>query len=153
MSGAINSASSSVDMTNDYLVVGLACCYQLEDGDLKALRVLEPIPSAYLEALFQGVPTSYRCVWGTTVGAMLSGDMGLDSLDAEDVKLCQNFVGRVEAAARTYQTRPEAKEWVQLGGTRTDLNHSTERKRILNLQNAVTAEDNVRQHRYTHQTL
>lgn len=137
----------------DYLVVGVSACYQLEDSDLQPVKVLEPIPSAYLESLFQGVPTSYERILGTTVGTALSQEIPADILGSEDVRICRNFGDRVTAAARTYKARPEATALVAVGTTRTDINFSTEKKRVLNQQNIVTKEDNIRQHKYTHQTL
>lgn len=136
----------------DYLAVGLAACYQLEDGDLQAVQVLEPIPSASLEALFLGVPTSYQQVWGTTVGAVLSEEPPFMAA-IQGGSLCRNFSDRVTAAARTYKSRPAAAALVKIGASRTDMNFSTDRKRVLNQRNTVTKEDNVRQHQYTHQTL
>ncbi|NER82715.1 MAG: hypothetical protein F6K42_24800 [Leptolyngbya sp. SIO1D8] len=138
---------------DDYLVVGVASCYHLEDGDLKPIQVLEPIPSAYLESILQGVPTSYQLVCGTTLGAVMSEEDLSKITGIPQAQICQNFADRVVAAARTYQSRPAAKALVALGETRTDINHSTEKKRVLNLENIVTAADNVRQHEYTHKTL
>ncbi len=60
---------------------------------------------------------------------------------------------RVIAAARTYQGQPTVKELVAPGTRRTDLNYSTEKKRVFNFKNVVKAEDNVRQHAYTHKKL
>ncbi|MBE7384578.1 MAG: hypothetical protein F6J95_024580 [Leptolyngbya sp. SIO1E4] len=144
---------NSPDLTaEDYLVVGVAACYYLDDGDLKPVKVLEPIPSAYLESIFQGVPTSYQRVCGTTIGAALAGNMA-EVTEGEDTQFCQNFADRVAAAARTYKAHPAAKALVAIGEARSNINHSTEKKRVLNLENIVTAEDNVRQHEYTHKTL
>jgi hypothetical protein len=40
-----------------------------------------------------------------------------------------------------------------LGTTKTDLNYSTERKRVLNAARVVTKDDNVKQHSHTHKVL
>lgn len=139
--------------TDDYLVVGVAACYRLDEGELIPIQVLEPIPSAYLESVFQGVPTSYQCVVGTTVGAFLEMDQVPSIAGIQNIQQCQNFNERAIAAARTYKSRPEAQALVKSGETRTDLNHSTEKKRVVNCTNVVTANDNVRQHKYTHEVL
>lgn len=142
------------DLTaEDYFVVGVASCYYMEDGELRPIQVLEPIPSAYLESIFQGVPTSYQYVYGTTLGAVVTEGGIAEMTGLEPVQLCQNFGDRATAAVRTYKARPSAKEWVALGETRHDINYSTEKKRVLNRENVVTPEDNVRQHKYTHEKL
>lgn len=140
-------------LDDDYVVVGVASCYQLEDGELKSIQVLEPIPSAYLETLLQGIPTSYQCVQGTTVGEVLAGENAAALSGIQGTQFCQNFADRVAAAARTYKSRPDAQTLLALGVTCTDINYSTEKKRMLNMANRVTTEDNVRQHEYTHKTL
>ncbi|MEO1095154.1 MAG: hypothetical protein AAFX01_09660 [Cyanobacteria bacterium J06638_28] len=144
----------NTDLTNeDYLVVGVAACYRLDEGELIPLQVLEPIPSAYLESVLQGIPTSYQCVVGTTVGALLAMEKVPSISGIQNIRRCQNFEERAIAAARTYKSRPEAQTLVKSGETRTDLNHSTEKKRVLNFTNVVRADDNVRQHQYTHEVL
>ena len=45
---------------DDYLVVGLATCFVKEDGEVHEVEVIEPIPSAALEAIVKGIPTSYK---------------------------------------------------------------------------------------------
>jgi hypothetical protein len=135
-----------------YVVVGVATCFRRVDDDLESIKVLEPIPSAYLESLFLGVPTAYEVVMATTL-ADLQSDQFMDQANLADVRLCENYRDRVIAAARTYQGHPEAQSLMALGTQRTDLNHSTEKKRVLNFKNIVKAEDNVRQHAYTHKKL
>ncbi|HEY9889536.1 MAG TPA: hypothetical protein V6D02_14120, partial [Candidatus Obscuribacterales bacterium] len=70
-----------------------------------------------------------------------------------DVCRCDNFGDRVVAAARTYQSRPAAQALIPSGGSYTALNYSTEKKRVLNSAKVVKAEDNVKQHEYTHKKL
>lgn len=142
------------DLTReDYVVVGVATCFRRSESELEMLKVLEPIPSAYLETLLQGIPTAYDRIAAVTVGDLLESTKRAALMDDEDVRLCENFRDRLVAAARTYQNRPAAQSLVPVGTSRTDLNFSTEKKRILNLENVVKAEDNVRQHEYTHKTL
>ena len=139
--------------SDDYVAVGIAACYQLQEGELTAVQVLEPIPSAYLETVFQGTPTSYLCVQGITVGQALADSSAAAISGMQGTHFCQNFSDRVAAAARTYKSRPTAQALVALGETRTDINHSTAKKRVLNAANTVTTEDNVRQHAHTHKVL
>ena len=139
--------------SEDFLVVGVASCYQSDEGELKPIQVLEPVPSAYLEAICQGVPTSYRCLWGTTLGAIPTVEDVAKITGIQGIKVCQNLIDRAAATARTYKSRPAAKALITIGELRADINHSTEKKRILNAENVVATEDNVRQHEYTHQQL
>ena len=140
--------------TDEYLVIGLATCFLKEDGKLHEVRILEPIPSAAIEAIVKGVPTSYEMALATTLGAVLAGET-LQRPDGfpEDAQFCDEFVQRAIAAARTYKAKTAAQAHVPPGTTRQDFNYSTERKRVLNSQRIVRAEDNVKQHKYTHEVL
>ncbi|MGF1460192.1 MAG: hypothetical protein ACFBSG_14345 [Leptolyngbyaceae cyanobacterium] len=151
---AILDKASELSAT-DYLVAGVATCFHRNDGELEAIKVLEPIPSAYLESLLQGIPTSYEVVLATTIGELSqSQPTNLRQLTGiDEVHLCENFSDRVIAAARTYHGRPAAQALLSTGTQRTDLNYSTEKKRVLNFKNVVNTEDNVRQHAYTHKKL
>ena len=55
----------------DYCVFGLATCFIREEGEIKEIKVIEPIPSAALEALFREIPTSYQLVVATTIGKII----------------------------------------------------------------------------------
>lgn len=139
---------------DDYVVLGFATCFLREEGETTEVTVAEPIPSAYLEAVFKGVPTSYRLLCSTTVGALLQAEqVVLPDVQLGNVNLCENFVERVLAAARSYQSRPTAMTLVPQGQTYTDMNFSIEKKRILNAEHMVSTEDNVKQHEYTHKVL
>ena len=74
-------------------------------------------------------------------------------VDTKDVQFCENFVERALASARTYHNKPDVQARVPNGQPFSDVNFSTEKKRILNASHKVTAEDNVKQHKYTHMTL
>jgi hypothetical protein len=140
--------------TDSYLVVGLATCYVRADGETQQVTVLEPVPSAYLESVLGQVPTSYQQLQAITLGQVVAHDQPqpLPGMPAE-TQLGENFVDRAIAAARTYQSRPATAALIPVGSTYTDLNYSTEKKRVLNLQNVVTADDNVKQHDHTHKVL
>jgi hypothetical protein len=42
--------------TDDYIVLGLATCFYKEDGEVHQIEVIEPIPSAALEAYVNRFP-------------------------------------------------------------------------------------------------
>ena len=139
---------------NDYVAIGLATCFIKQDGEVHQVKIAEPIPSAALEALMKGIATSYECVCGTTLGAVLSGDAPqLPANFPPETQFCDDFAERATAAARTYKKRPSATELIPPGTTKTDFNYSIDRKRVLNSENIVKTEDNVKQHAYTHQVL
>ncbi len=139
---------------DDYLVIGLATCFIKEDGEVSQVKVVEPIPSAALEAIFKGIPTSYEMTFGTTLGAVLSDNTPQIPTDfPPETQVSHNFAERAIAAARTYKIHPEVISLIPLGTRRDDLNYSLERKRILNAENIVNTEDNVKQHEYTHKVL
>jgi hypothetical protein len=143
------------DLTaDDYVVIGLATCFVRDDGDVHPVQIAEPIPSAALDAILKGIPTSYAAAMGMTLGDVLVAD-GLPALPdySFDLQLCDQFHERAIAAARTYKARPDAPQPIAPGAVYRDLNHSTERKRVLNSERIVKTEDNVKQHAYTHQRL
>jgi hypothetical protein len=139
---------------DDYCVFGLATCFLREEGEIQQVQVVEPIPSAALEALVKGIPTSYQLACAKSVGEMFVGDT--PQIPAEfpvETKFCDQFGERTIAAILTYKNRPQAKEYIPIGTVRKDFNFSLERKRVLNQINVVTTEDNVKQHPHTHKTL
>lgn len=147
----INPADVAAD---DYLAIGLATCFVKQEGEVEEIQVIEPIPSAALEALMKEIPTSYQRVCGIKFGEILSGETLQRPADfPAQAHFCQDFVERAIAAARTYKSRPSAQSLIPVGTTRTDFNFSTERKRVLNAAAVVRPEDNVKQHEYTHKVL
>lgn len=145
------------DLTReDYCVLGLATCFILEDGETQQLQVLEPIPSAALEALIKGIPTSYQLASAVTLEEVFATDsIKIPSAlqTSAEINLCDRFAERVAAATRTYKSRPEAQKHIPLGTTKQDFNYSLARKRVLNSSRVVSAEDNVKQHSHTHKVL
>jgi hypothetical protein len=137
-----------------YLVVGLATCFVKQEGKLEPVHVIEPIPSAALEVILKGIPTSYEFVTATTLAAVLPGtSLQLPADFPAESQLGQDFWERAKATARTYRACPEAQRHIPLGQIQRDFNFSTERKRVLNAERLVSASDNVKQHAYTHQVL
>lgn len=142
--------------SSDYIVLGIANCFTKSDGEVLQIKVAEPIPSAALEAILKKIPTSYELAYATDLGQVLSSD-GRSHLPSEvfppDVRICDEFSNRAIAAARTYKSRPEAQQFITTGQTYRDFNFSLEKKRVLNADRVVTAEDNVKQHSHTHKVL
>ena len=139
---------------DDYVVVGLATCFLKEDGKLHEVKIAEPIPSAALEAITKGVPTSYELACATTLGTLMTEDsLQKPAGFPEAAQWCDDFTNRAIAAARTYKAHPHTQNHIPQGTTRQDFNYSVERKRVLNSQRIVKTEDNVKQHKYTHEVL
>lgn len=139
---------------DDYIVIGLATCFVKADGEVHQIEVIEPIPSAALEALLKGIPTSYKFAYATTLESVLDGETpSLPKDFPPSAQFGDEFVPRVYAAARTYKRRESAKSLIPVGTTYTELTYSTERKRVLNAARVVTKEDNVKQHSHTHKVL
>ena len=153
----INVLSQTADLSQeDYCVLGLATCFIREDGEVHQLKVVEPIPSAALEAILKGIPTSYEIACAKTLGEILIEDrvnIPAEFSQEGNIDLCDRFTERVAAATRTYKTRPEATKHIPLGTVKQDFNYSLERKRVLNNSSIVRAEDNVKQHAHTHKVL
>lgn len=138
----------------DYCVFGLATYFLREEGETKEVKIIEPIPSAALEALCKNIPTSYESAIALTVGEIIKDDNLIKpSQFPSEARFCDDFINRTFASTRTYKSNPSAKELIKLGECKTDFNYSTERKRILNSVNIVSDDDNVKQHPNTHKRL
>ena len=138
----------------DYCPFGLATCFVRDDGEIQEVKVIEPIPSAALEAILQGIPTSYEFICGKTIGELFEGDSPVISDDfPPETQFCDRFTERAIAATRTYKNRPSATKHIPIGTMKQDLNYSLSKKRVLNNTTVVSTEDNVKQHQYTHQVL
>jgi hypothetical protein len=139
---------------DSYVVLGLATCFIKEDGKLQPIEVVEPIPSAAIEALAKGIPTSYKMAVATTFGAAwANGQAQVPEVFPAETQFCEDFEERLLAATRSFRSYPVAQTLLPLGQTKTDFNFSTERKRMLNAERVVSTEDNVKQHEYTHKVL
>lgn len=139
---------------DDYCVFGLATCFIREDGEIQQVKIFEPIPSAALEAILKGIPTSYELACAKSLGEIFQSETSqIPSEFPIEAQLCDRFNERVIAATRTYKVRPEAKKHIPLGELKQDFNYSLEKKRILNAVNVVSTEDNVKQHSHTHKIL
>lgn len=147
--------SNSFEVSPDaYVVVGVATCFIKEEGKLQSLKVMEPIPSATLETLCQGIPTSYEIAIATTVDAVWqNGQPVVPAQFPQGIELGADFEDRLWATARSYRAKPQAQMLIPAGETKANFNYSTERKRLLRANRVVRTEDNVKQHAYTHQVL
>jgi hypothetical protein len=144
------------DLTvDDYCVLGLATCFLRDEGEIHQVEIVEPIPSAALEAILKGIPTSYQIAIAKSLGEVFpdGSNPKIPPEFPQNTQLCDNFSERLVAATRTYKRRPEAQVHIPLGTSRSDFNYSLERKRVLNSVNVVRTEDNVKQHEYTHKVL
>ncbi|MEA5619282.1 hypothetical protein VB711_15750 [Cronbergia sp. UHCC 0137] len=139
---------------DDYIMIGLATCFFKDDGEVHQIEVIEPIPSAALEAILKGIPTSYKMAYATTLGSLWDGEqLLLPNGFPESAQFGDEFILRAFSAARTYKRRKSAQEFIPIGTTKTDFNYSIERKRVLNAARVVSKEDNVKQHSHTHKVL
>lgn len=152
---AVTALKDAPDVSADnYLVVGLATCYLKEDGEVHEVTIIEPIPSAALEALLKGIPTSYSLAVGTTLGQLIADEtLQRPAEFPENAQFCDDFAARAIAAARTYLSRQEAQSHIPVGTSTNNLNYSTERKRVLNQTRVIRKEDDIKQHEYTHRVL
>ncbi|MBP0019834.1 MAG: hypothetical protein J7647_20060 [Cyanobacteria bacterium SBLK] len=140
--------------SDDYCAFGLATCFIRNEGEIEEVRIIEPIPSSALEALLQGIPTSYKFVSGKSLSEFfVTETLQKPAEFPQEARFCESFVERTLAASRTYKRHPKAKDYIPLGTQKDDFNYSTERKRVLNAENIVSAEDNIKQHSHTHKVL
>lgn len=154
MTSSFLSSSVSELAATDYCVLGLATCYIREDNDFFPVEVIEPIPSAAIEAIIKGVPTSFQWAVAVTVEQVIDGEeLQKPSMFPGSAQFCDDFRERFAASVRTYRIRPEAQAHIPLGALYRDFNYSLERKRVLNATKVVRPEDNVKQHPHTHQIL
>lgn len=154
MTNTISEQNTADLNADDYIVIGLATCFIKEDGEVHQVDVIEPIPSASLEAIFKGIPTSYKFACATNLGSVINADEPILPAGFPDTaQFAEEFTQRVLAAARTYKRRDSAKSLIPLGTTYTDFKYSLDRKRVLNANRVVTKDDNVKQHSHTHKVL
>ncbi len=151
MTNTLTEAGITAD---DYCLFGLATCFIREEGETKQIDIIEPIPSAALEALLKGIPTSYKLAVAKNVGDIINEDkLQKPSEFPTESRFSENFVERTLAAVRTYKNKPSATKFISIGTCKDDLNYSTERKRVLNNAKTVSEDDNVKQHSHTHKKL
>lgn len=121
--------------TDDYIAVGVATCFIKEEGEVFEVQVIEAIPSAALEAILKGIPTSYLMICGTTLGAVLDGETPKMLPEfPTSAQFSEEFGFRAIAAARTYKIRPQAQLHIPLGTVRNDFTYSLETQKSAQLR-------------------
>jgi len=130
------------------VAVGLAHCFRELDEKLVDYFVIEPIPSASVESMYNGAATSYKCIVGSTLGEVLKQEVGLLPEELRGGVFAQNFDFRAKAASRTWKKSYAQENLLQLapiGVVKKDFNFSLEEKRILGVIFEVKDEDNIKQ--------
>jgi len=133
----------------DYLVLGLAHCFEKgDDGKLKDVMVIEPVSANSLEGMVAGTKTCFKIVTGLTVGEAMRRDKSSLPPEFLEGTFCEDYEFRCEASARTW-ARPHAQDnlldIVPLGSSRSKFNYNLDEKRVLNMENVVKDEDNIKQ--------
>lgn len=143
--------------SQNYIALGMAKVFTMQEGGSPApLYLVEPLTAGTLETLQLGVPTSYIRVLASTCGAVFDDAQNPTDIDVaslqkltdgfEGYQICEDFIERATAAARTFRRRPEAAMFLQVDQTSEELNFNTERKRIMDLHYEPSFDDNVKQH-------
>eukprot|EP00803_Ostreobium_quekettii_P011565 evm.model.scf_130EXC.8 EVM.evm.TU.scf_130EXC.8 scf_130EXC:112879-114990(+) len=132
-----------------YLALGLSHCFEkTEEGKLDDKFVIEPIGASSLECMANGAKTSFKFVTGITLEEALQQNKTVLPKEFNDGLYCQDFEVRCQATARTW-ARPHAQDnlmdIVPLGQLKGGFNFSLDDKRVLNFENVVSDEDNIKQ--------
>lgn len=132
-----------------YCCLGMSHCFKkAEDGRLADVMVIEPISSSSLECMATGAKTSFKLATGISFADAMARDKARLPEQFGEAFFCDEWAYRLEAAARTWQ-RPHAQDnlmdLVPLGKVRTNFNFNLDNKRVLNFENVVTDDDNVKQ--------
>lgn len=143
----------SVMTGEEYLCVGLAHCFEKVDNKLLPRMVVEPVTAGTVESMAAGALTSYKCLTAVTLADAAKMDLSLlpkQFQEEEGLTFAESFVFRSECASRTW-LRPHAQEHLlnivpANPEVRDDWNYSvTNNTRILNFENVVNDDDNVKQ--------
>lgn len=131
---------------DQYLAVGLAHCFEKgDDGKLVDRLIVEPISANSLEAMSHGAKTSFIHVFGLLLKDAISKTL---PAEFDDGAFCEEYEIRCDAAARTWM-RPRAvddlMDIVPLGMVKSSFNYDTTDMRVLNFDNIVRDDDNIKQ--------
>ncbi|MCO5572428.1 hypothetical protein L7F22_026183 [Adiantum nelumboides] len=133
---------------DDYLAVGLSHCFELEEGVLKDVFLIEPVQASSLECLENGGATSFLHVTGSTLGIALKCDASLLPSEFSSGRFCNQFEFRAKCCARTWK-RPHAVSSLMsilpVGALHSEYNFSLADKRVINKERVVTDSDNIKQ--------
>jgi len=118
------------------------------EGKLQDHYLIEPIGATSLECMRNGAKTSFEAVVGVRYGEAMKKDVSLLPEEFKGATHCEDFDFRTQCVARTW-TRPHAQEnlldLVPLGQVRKDFNVNFDDKRVVNMENIVTDDDNIKQ--------
>lgn len=137
----------------EYVVVGLAHCFEKVENKLVARMVIEPVTAGTIESMAAGALTSYMAVTAVNMDVVAKMDLSILPKRFQDepgVTFAESFVFRAECASRTW-ARPHAVENLlnvvpANPEIRDDWNYSVQNNtRILNFENVVDDNDNVKQ--------
>lgn len=143
-------ASILEDVGQDaYCCLGLAHCFKKNDaGKLEDVFVIEPLGASSLECMATGARTSFKIASGVRLADALSRNKSILPEGFQEGMWCDKYEERLSASVRTWQ-RPHAQDnlldIVPLGKVRANFNFSLDDKRVLNMDNVVTDDDNVKQ--------
>lgn len=133
----------------DYVTLGVAKVFRRREGEMENLLIVEPLPASALDCVARlKVPTSYVRLWATTLGEIPDAISELPRalvLDGETVAWGEAFTERVQASARTYRRDPNVVSLLPTGSIFSDVNHSVERKRLIEDDWVPNFDDNVKQ--------
>lgn len=122
---------------------------QRQEANLEELLVIEPVPASAMDCVARlKVPTSYLRLWGTTLGDVPETISDLPPgvvMEGESVVFGESFTERSQASARTYRRSPEIAKMLPKGQITADINHSVERKRLIEDDWEPDFSDNVKQ--------
>ncbi|EFN58417.1 hypothetical protein CHLNCDRAFT_140366 [Chlorella variabilis] len=131
-----------------YLTVGLCHCYVKEDGKLADKFIIEPITANSLECMAKGARTSFTHVFSLRLEEALQRSKAAYPAEFAEGTFCEDYETRCDACARTWM-RPHAMDnlldIVPLGQLKSNFNYSTADKRVLNADNIVNDDDNIKQ--------
>ncbi|GAB4820506.1 hypothetical protein N2152v2_007552 [Parachlorella kessleri] len=128
---------------------GLAHCFEKgDDGKLTDRFVIEPITANSLECMANGAKTCFKHVYSLTLEEAAARNKGAFPPEFADGVFCENYDLRVDSCARTWM-RPHPMEnlldLVPLGQLKSNFNYNLDDKRVLNFENVVNDDDNIKQ--------
>ncbi|KAI8464866.1 MAG: hypothetical protein J3K34DRAFT_473966 [Monoraphidium minutum] len=134
---------------DSYCCLGLAHCFKKNDeGKLEEVFVIEPLSATSLESMAAGARTSFKLVSGVRLSDALARDRAALPAEFSGGVWCEKYDFRLSAAVRTW-LRPHAQDnlmdIVPLGKVRGNFNFSLDDKRVLNYDNVVNDDDNIKQ--------
>lgn len=133
----------------DYITVGVAKVFKRREGKMEDMLIVEPLPASALDCVARlKVPTSYVRLWATTLGEIPDAISELPDtlvLEGENVAWGEAFTERSQASARTYRRDPDVVALLPTGVIFSDVNHSVDRKRLIEDDWEPDFDDNVKQ--------